>query len=106
VEGGRKLEVSIADISIGGIGASLRGGEVRLEAGATFQGCHFVLPDIGTIVVALEVRTVFETTLKSGVETQRVGFQFINPPANMQSMIQRYIIKLERERRALQLERD
>jgi c-di-GMP-binding flagellar brake protein YcgR len=31
---------------------------------------------------------------------------FVNLPGTMQSMIQRYIIKLERERRALQLDHD
>lgn len=106
LEGGEKIEVSVADISIGGIGVVFPQTDMTLEFGAIFKGCHFILPDIGTIVAALEVRTVFDVTLKNGVETRRVGFQFVNPPANMQSMIQRYIIKLERERRALQLERN
>jgi len=106
LEGDRKVELSIVDISIGGIGAVVPATELELESGVVFQGCRFVLPDIGTIVAALETRTVFEVSLKSGVETRRVGFQFVNLPNNMQSMIQRYIVKIERERRALQLEQD
>ena len=64
------------------------------------------MPDIGTIVTTLQIRNAFEVTLKSGAHTWRAGCMFINLPGPMQSMIQRYIIKLERERRALQIDND
>jgi c-di-GMP-binding flagellar brake protein YcgR len=106
LESGAKLEVNIADISIGGIGIILPPGDERFVRDAQFHGCHFVLPDIGTIVATLQVRNVYDLTLKNDVKTRRAGCQFVKLPANMQSMIQRYIIKLERERRALQLDRE
>jgi c-di-GMP-binding flagellar brake protein YcgR len=106
LEGGLKVELPIVDISIGGIGVVVRVDEFVPRSGAVFQGCRFDLPDIGTIVTALETRTVFDVVVKGGVETRRVGFQFVNLPNNMQSMVQRYIVKLERERRALLADRD
>jgi len=62
-------------------------------------------PEIGNIVATMEIRNVFEVTLRNGLKSKRAGCQFINLSANMQSMIQRYIIKVERERRAMELDR-
>ncbi len=106
LEGGKKLNLPIADISIGGIGLVNPPAHFKFELGASYQGCHFTLPDIGTIVTTLQIRNAFEVTLKSGLHTWRAGCMFINLPGTMQSMIQRYIIKLERERRALQIDSD
>lgn len=106
LEGGKKLNLPIADISIGGIGLVNPPAHFKFEQGASYQGCHFTLPDIGTIVTTLQIRNAFEVTLKSGLHTWRAGCMFINLPGTMQSMIQRYIIKLERERRALQIDSD
>lgn len=106
LEGGGKVELAIADISIGGIGIINPPANFKFEPGASYQGCHFTVPDIGTIVATLQIRNAFEVTLKSGAHTWRAGCMFINLPGPMQSMIQRYIIKLERERRALQIDSD
>lgn len=106
LEGGRKVDLAIADISIGGIGIVNPPAGFKFEPGTSYQGCHFTLPDIGTIVATLQIRNAYEITLKSGMHTWRAGCMFINLPGTMQSMIQRYIIKLERERRALQVDHD
>ncbi len=105
IEGSQKIGISIVDISIGGIGVVLPQIETALEPGMTFPGCQLVLPDIGNIVATMEIRNVFEVTLRNGNKNKRAGCQFVDLPTNMQSMIQRYIIKVERERRAMQLDR-
>jgi len=105
MEDGRKIEMTVADISIGGVGVVLPPSDAAVEPGMIFSGCSLVLPEIGNIVAAMEIRSVFEVTLRNGVKTRRAGCQFINLSANMQSMIQRYIIKVERERRARELDR-
>ena len=102
LEEGKSVDLAIADISIGGIGAINPPSTFKFEIGAKYQGCHFVLPEIGTIVAAMQIRNAFEITLKNGSRTMRAGCMFVNLPGTMESMIQRYIIKLERERRALQ----
>ncbi len=99
-----KIEVNVVDISIGGIGVTLPLPDMALERGMTFHGCHLVLPDIGRVEGTLEVRNLFDVTLKSGLKSKRAGFQFIDLPANVQTMIQRYIIKVERDRRAKDLD--
>lgn len=101
----RKIEMTVADISIGGVGVVLPPADAIVEPGMIFNGCHLVLPEIGNIVATMEIRNVFEVTLRNGLKTKRAGCQFIDLSANMQSMIQRYIIKVERERRAMELDR-
>ncbi|MHB9100095.1 MAG: flagellar brake protein [Sulfuricella sp.] len=101
----RKIEMTVADISIGGVGVVLPPVEAVVEPGMIFNGCNLVLPEIGNIVATMEIRSVFEVTSRNGLKTKRAGCQFINLSANMQSMIQRYIIKVERERRAMELDR-
>lgn len=102
---GQKIGMSIVDISIGGIGVVLPPVESALEPGMKFPGCQLVLPDIGNIVATMEIRNIFDVTLRNGNKHKRAGCQFVDLPTGMQSMIQRYIIKVERERRAMQLDR-
>ena len=104
IEKDRKIGMVVVDISIGGIGVVIPQTETALEKGMTFHGCHLALPDIGNIVATLTIRSVFETTLRNGQPSKRAGCEFVDLSANMQSMIQRYIIKVERERRAMQLD--
>jgi len=104
LEGGAKANLVIADISIGGIGVVNPPPNFKFEIGTKYPGCYFVLPEIGTIMASLQIRNAFEITLKNGSRTMRAGCMFINLPGTMEAMIQRYIIKLERERRALQMD--
>jgi c-di-GMP-binding flagellar brake protein YcgR len=46
------------------------------------------------------VRSVFEMTTRSGSKSQRAGCEFVKLPGPMLTLIQRYIIKVERERKA------
>lgn len=98
-QGGR-MDVSIVDISVGGVGIIGFPPELEVQVGATYPGCRIDLPDVGTIIATIQIRNVLEVTMKSGQVTKRSGCQFMDLPSNMQVLLQRYIIKLERERRA------
>jgi c-di-GMP-binding flagellar brake protein YcgR len=95
-----RVSVNIVDISIGGVGIVGYPPEIAFEAGQVYDGCRIDLPDIGTVTVSMEIKSTFEITLKIGSKTKRSGCEFTNIPSSMQAMIQRYIIKLELERRA------
>ena len=105
IEGERKIEMAVADIGIGGVGVVIPPADAVVEPGMVFNGCNLILPEVGNIVATMEIRNVFEVTLRNGLKTRRAGCQFVNLSANMQSIIQRYIIKVERERRAMELDR-
>ena len=93
------LETVVVDISIGGLGilAYQEGGE--LTAGRTYHGCRITLPGSGEFALSLSVCTTFEITLKNGRHTHRAGCKFIDLPPSVETEIQRYIIRIDRERR-------
>ena len=99
--GGTKYEVSVVDISVGGVGLSGLPSAVPLENGQLLTQCSIVLPEEGTVMASLEVRNQQQTTLRSGEQVLRAGCYFVGIPAAHQAMIQRYIIRIDRERRAL-----
>jgi c-di-GMP-binding flagellar brake protein YcgR len=99
--GNDKIEVPIADISLGGIAITHYQGKLQFELGDCFKACRIVLPDIGTVTTDIEIRNEQEITMKNGAKNHRAGCMFINLHSSQQAMIQRYIIKLDRERRSI-----
>ena len=96
---GRSVEVPLSDIGAGGIGLIIGNPPgVTLQGGEVFPGCRINLPGVGVLEATLRVQTTFEVTLKNGSKILRSGCQFVDLRPAMQSLIQRYIIKLERER--------
>lgn len=93
-------EASVFDISGGGLGLSAPPEGIPFEAGMDFPGCRIELPEVGFVTGTLRVKSVFEVTLRSGARLQRAGCEFVNLPGPMMTLIQRYIIKVERERKA------
>lgn len=95
-------ELDLMDISCGGIAVIDYDPTSEFTPGATYETCRIILPDVGTLNVALRVKSTFEATLKNGLTRRRTGCEFIAMPENMLAVIQRYIFKLERERKARQ----
>lgn len=98
--GSRFLETVVIDISIGGIGILAYEGSGLLKAGESHHGCRIALPGTGEFAVSLNVCTTFDVALKNGRVTHRAGCQFVDLPPSVETEIQRYIIRVERERRA------
>ncbi len=93
------LEALVVDISIGGVGILAYQENGELTAGETYHGCRISLPGAGEFALSLAVCTTFEITLKNGRHTNRAGCQFIELPPSVETEIQRYIIRVDRERR-------
>lgn len=93
------LETVVVDISIGGVGILAYQDDGGLQAGAIHHGCRINLPGAGEFALSLEVCTTFEITLKNGRHTHRAGCKFIDLPQAVETEIQRYIIRVDRERR-------
>jgi c-di-GMP-binding flagellar brake protein YcgR len=99
VSADKLLEVPLVDISTGGIGVILPDPpDPAIVKGAEFQRCTLDFPEFGTAELVLRVHGVWAVTLKNDSTSQRAGLAFVNPRAGTQSLIQRYMIKLERER--------
>lgn len=93
------LELNIVDISGGGLGLSLPD-TMSLNHDTIYRGCKFELPEIGSVSADLRLRSQFDIVLKSGARVRRAGCEFVKPAGPMLTLIQRYIIKVERERKA------
>jgi flagellar brake protein len=96
----RRIEVSIIDISGGGLAIMVPPAGIEFASGMEFPSCRIELPEVGFIVATLQVRNLFEVTLRSGGHVSRAGCQFVDLPGSMLTLVQRYIVKVERERKA------
>jgi c-di-GMP-binding flagellar brake protein YcgR len=95
----RVLEANVGDISGGGLClVSIPLGE-PIETGLELD-CKLDLPEVGLVKSRIVVRSAFETATRSGHKSRRAGCEFIKLPGPMLTLIQRFIIKIERERKA------
>ena len=100
---GAVLQVHVVDISLGGVSLAGLPLDLALEPETTFPNCSIDLPDGGPIVATLRPCWQVETVSRSGVRSKRAGFAFVDLPRVKTTIIQRYIIKIERERKAREI---
>jgi flagellar brake protein len=93
-----RAETVVLDLSVGGVAIIDNHGVLQFRRGDVFDGCSIGLPEIGNVSVDLEVRGVYETPLKNGMSFRRCGCRFINLNPAAESLIQRYILRLQRDR--------
>jgi c-di-GMP-binding flagellar brake protein YcgR len=96
---GGLAQVVIADISVGGVCLIGEPQGLDLEVGRTLPACRILLPEMGTVTTDLVVRNSYSVTLKNGASSRRTGCEFVRLGAQQEAMVQRYIMKLDRERR-------
>jgi c-di-GMP-binding flagellar brake protein YcgR len=96
----RNTDLRIIDISGGGVAIAVPPVGVRFEPGTEFANCLLNLPDVAPIPARLIVRNLFRITNRSGGELLRAGCQFADMPRGAEDAIQRYILRVERERNA------
>ncbi|MBV1776554.1 flagellar brake protein [Burkholderiaceae bacterium DAT-1] len=97
---GRMVDMSLHDISIGGLGGWLPQG-VHAEVLDHFKDCRLDLGTMGLITVTLEVRSARKVTQRNGNVQVLAGFKFVDLPRNVENILQRFIATLERERHQL-----
>ena len=94
------LQAVVVDISGGGIGLNVPPDNVSLKIDAQFFGVTLNLPNVGIINADMKVRNLYDVTMPNGKIHQRAGCQFLKLAGPMMTLIQRYIIQIERERKA------
>lgn len=67
---------------------------------ALFKECRLDIPGEGVILVNLRVRKTIEISPQSGQHSLRIGCEYIGLPSSRLAMIERYIARIERERKA------
>lgn len=84
-------EITILDISVGGIALECKESNVRLEAGETYADCTIELPEIGTLIATIEVKNLFDVTSPNGTPAKHAGCEFVQLDGKMSMLLQRYI---------------
>ncbi|HUW36320.1 MAG TPA: flagellar brake protein [Rhodocyclaceae bacterium] len=99
----KSVVATLVDISGGGLGLTVPPDEAGFTVGAEFSHVRFDLPKVGAITASMRIRNLYDVTTPSGRVHQRAGCQFISLPGPMVTLIQRYIIQVERERKLREL---
>lgn len=100
-EGGVRTHIArVVDISGGGVAVLVPPRELSLDTNMEFHDCSLLLPEFGDISAELRIRNIFQVTNRNGIAMTRAGCQFLNLPPGAENTIQRYILKIERERSA------
>lgn len=94
----RTFEARVLDISGGGIGVLVPPKGLQLSTDMEFDECSLLLPEFGNVSTRLRIRSIFQVTNKNGMTMMRAGCQFVDLPRGAETVIQRYILKMERER--------
>ncbi|WP_240902566.1 MULTISPECIES: flagellar brake protein [Aquitalea] len=98
----RPLDLVLFDISLGGCSLWLPAAQTPgFELGQKYQNCTFELKPMGSLRVSIEIRHHLSTRLRNGNDAVRVGCAFLNMTPSSETLVQRYVGHLERERRAL-----
>ncbi len=98
------VPVRVLDLSAEGVGLLILDADCPAEAGQLIDS-ELTIPDLGVVQVPMRLRNVFRLDSRGGGPNLRAGFQLIDPPQRLVSAIQRYIFKVERERRMLETNR-
>lgn len=100
-ESAKPDEVTIMDISVGGIALICQEKNVNLIAGEIYPDCRIDLPETGTLIVDIQVKNLFEITSPSGAIIKHAGCEFIQLDSKMGILLQRYIGMMQRKQSAL-----
>ena len=92
-----KREVTIVDISGGGIALVCEAYDTELHPGKIYTDCRISLPGIGTISATIKVKNSFEITLRNGQISKRAGCEFTNLNGASDTLLQRYVVHLQSE---------
>ena len=95
------FDFPVFDISGGGL--SLIGKidfAEKFSLGELFKDCRLEIPGESILSVNLRIQEILKIELPNGEHQLRLGCEFINLPGTRLTLIERYITRLERERKA------
>ncbi|MBE9610126.1 flagellar brake protein [Chitinilyticum piscinae] len=98
---GRKTGLELHDLSLGGFGCWVPDGlQASFEPGSLFPEAWFEMGPLGQLKLAFEVRSLRELD-RGNVKRWFVGAKFDGLSRNAEAAIQRLLVQLERDRKAL-----
>lgn len=92
------LDVTIMDISGGGVGLTCEEHHTALAPGQVYRNCRIGLPDIGELVGTIEVRNIVVLNMPSGQTMRRAGCAFRDLDGAAEILLQRYVTAMQRNK--------
>jgi len=94
------IEAAIVDMSVGGLGIKIKGKLHDIFAqGEILEGCTVDFPGVGVVPFRLKICGIWATSqTRNGEPIHHIGFEFVNLGRAAESIVQRHMIQLERER--------
>jgi c-di-GMP-binding flagellar brake protein YcgR len=90
-------EVTVMDISIGGVALVCEQTGVELLPGMVYEQCQIELPGLGTLEATIEVKNAFEITDRNGKVKRRAGCVFVKPDSKTTMLLQRYVAQMQQQ---------
>jgi c-di-GMP-binding flagellar brake protein YcgR len=88
-------EVTVMDISIGGVALVCEASGIELQPGMVYEHCQIELPEVGKLEAAIEVKNTFEITDRNGKIKRRAGCVFVKPDGKTTMLLQRYVAQMQ-----------
>lgn len=88
-------EITIMDISIGGVALVCEASGIELQPGMVYEHCQIELPRLGTVDATIEVKNSLEITDRSGNVKRRAGCVFVKPDGKTTMLLQRYVAQMQ-----------
>ncbi len=89
-------EVTIMDISGGGVGLTCTEQETVLVPGHTYKNCQINLLEVGELIGTIEVKNLVVLTTPDGKTVRRAGCEFKDLDGTSTNMLQRYVTAMQR----------
>jgi flagellar brake protein len=90
-------EVTVMDISIGGVALVCEASGIELQPGMVYEHCQIELPEVGKLEAAIEVKNAFEITDRNGKIKRRAGCVFVQPDGKTTMLLQRYVAQMQQK---------
>ncbi len=89
-------EITIMDISGGGVGLTCTELDTVLVPGNTYENCKIDLHEVGEFFGTIEVKNLISLTTPSGKTVRRAGCEFKNLDGTSTMLLQRYVTAMQR----------
>lgn len=93
------ITTHIVDIGCGGVALADVSGRAGTGTGRILECCRLMLPELEPVTTSLEVRNAAQIRLGNGAFQTRLGCRFVDLPNDAAAMLQRFVMKIERDRR-------
>ena len=93
------IQTHIVDIGCGGVALMDPSGRLGTDTGRVLERCLLLLPELDPVITTLEIRNAAQIRRPNGAFQTRLGCRFIGLPNDAAAMLQRFVMKIERDRR-------